>query len=62
MNTKTTVEYNHNDILEIKSSWDEAEVNALLASKHWIIMHAGLAHKDSAGFTAKPCYVLARIK
>jgi hypothetical protein len=59
---KVIVEYNRDDIKEVKSTWDEDEANKLLASRKWIIMHAGLGHKDSAGFLAKPVYVLARIK
>jgi hypothetical protein len=62
MNTKTTIEYNHENVQEVKTTWDEAEANKLLASKKWVIMHAGLAHQDNMGFVAKPCYVLARIK
>jgi hydrogenase maturation factor len=62
MKTITTIEYNHGDILEVKSTFKQDEANELLATGKWVIMHAGLAHEDHMGFKASPCYVLARIK
>jgi hypothetical protein len=60
--TKTTVEISHSDVLEVKSSFDENEINSLLKTGNWVFLHGGLAHKDDMGFSAKPCYVLGRIK
>ena len=47
------------DIKQVKATWDEEEAN-LLISQGWIVMHAGIAHRDGEGFMAKPCYILAR--
>ncbi len=60
--TKVTIEYNRDDIKEVHSCWGQDEANKLLKTGKWIIMHAGLAHKDQGGFQARPIYVLARIK
>lgn len=49
-------------VLEVKTTWNEKEANELLASGKWQLLHGGLAHMDSAGFQAKPCFVLGRME
>ena len=44
---------------QVKSTWDEAEANALLATG-WTLLHAGIAHADDMGYRAKPVFVLAK--
>ena len=58
---KVTIEFARTDIREVKSVWDEQEANDLLNRGDWIMMHAGLAHKDVMGFQAKPIFIMARI-
>uniref|UniRef100_A0A6M3LM55 Uncharacterized protein n=1 Tax=viral metagenome TaxID=1070528 RepID=A0A6M3LM55_9ZZZZ len=45
-------------IKKVKSTWDEKEANELL-TQGWILMSAGIAHKDDAGFQAKTIFILA---
>lgn len=49
------------EVIEVKSVWDEATANTLLATRKWKLLHGGVAHADSMGYQAKPCWVLGRI-
>jgi hypothetical protein len=61
--TRTTiVETTDFTFSEVKSCWEEAEVNELLKSGKWRLLTGGLAHRDLAGYCAKPCYILGRMK
>ena len=59
MKDKVIIEFGRNDIREVKTVWNDAEANALLATGEWIMMHAGCAHIDGMGYNAKPVYILA---
>ena len=62
MAKRKTVITEKDDVLEVKSTWDEDFANELLATKQWILLHGSIAHADSGGFQAKPLWMLGRIK
>ncbi len=49
------------NIREVRTVWVDEEANALLDTKQWILLHSGVAHRDSGGFQAKVCHVLGRL-
>ena len=59
---RTTVQNNNDEVIEIRSCWDEKEANELLSTKKWKLLHGGVAHKDTLGYQARPCFVLGRIE
>lgn len=61
MRRKVTVESDEFSIGEVKTVWSDQEVNELLA-QGWIMLHGGVAHKDTAGYQAKPVFVLGKIR
>ena len=56
--TKITIE-TERDIKEVKILWTEEEANELIR-RGWLLMTSGIAHKDQAGYQAKPMFILAR--
>ncbi len=56
--TKITIETDRN-IKEIKTVWTDEEANELLQNG-WMLMSSGVAHRDEAGYQAKPMFILAR--
>ncbi len=54
-----TVETDESTVSAIKTVWSDEEANALLA-EGWILLHGGVAHRDSGGFQAKPVFVLGK--
>ena len=61
MERKVTIETESTEISKVKYTWSTEEANDLL-SNGWILLTGGIAHKDLGGFTAKPCFVLGKIK
>ncbi len=62
MTTKTVVSYETTAICGVKTVWTEEEANALLETGQYVLMHAGVAHKDVTGYQAKPVYVLGKLR
>lgn len=56
----TTIE--KSNLIEVKVCWSTNEANELLETKKWILLTGGISHRDSGGFQAKPCFILARTK
>ncbi len=50
------------DAKEVKTLYDEAGVNALLSTGKWVISDAGRSHVDNNGFSAKPTWMLIRVR
>ena len=48
------------NIKEVRVSWDQEEVNKLLATGKWVLMSSGVAHQGTTGYQAKPCFTVAR--
>lgn len=58
---KTVIETESANIVEVRATWDEDEANKLL-KEGWLFLHGSIAHKDSGGFQAKPCWLLGNKK
>ena len=58
MKTKVTIEHDAM-FLEVKTVWSDEEANQLL-KQGWVLMGNGIAHRDNAGYQAKPVYILAK--
>jgi hypothetical protein len=56
--TKVTIETDRN-VEEVKIVWSDLEANELL-KKGWMLMSSGVAHRDEAGYQAKPMFILAK--
>jgi len=56
--TKVTIETDRS-LKEVKIVWSDEEANQLL-TQGWLLMTSGIAHKDQAGYQAKPMFILAR--
>lgn len=59
MKIKSTIEFDNARIVEVKDVWSADEANRLI-KEGWCVMSSGCAHRDAAGYQARPMWTVAK--